>query len=1291
MIYARNGRYMKSSLYRLTSGIVLAVAMLTASFSVCASNSIDPVLYLGQQRHLAGSGKEAASGARDGFVSALVKARDVEAVVAAVNASGGNARVVAKEIASVTISIELLEQMAKSGEIEYAEADKQLAPMLDKSLPAIGATAVKAGQVDGVAYDGTGVIIGIIDTGIDWRHSVFNDADGNSRIISIWDQGIETAEGFAAPSEIEGTYGIECFRKDIEEKTCPSKDEVGHGTHVAGIAAGRDKQYEGMAPGAELIVVKIASELSGAFSTSLVDAVDYIMRKASQAGKPVVINMSLGTQYGAHDGTSLLEQALDAKISEAPGRAIVASAGNYNRNSDDVIASVHASTQLQGDECRFEFLGLSSGGSYALIDIWQREGAALTFGLGVDKYGSYEETGIVAEGSIYDSEMDDGRLHVVVESTETVNPENGRKHTVLYIEASEGNDISIDNYSFDLIASGSGAFDAWAAYGSYFTKRDGVYLSSGHRYCPGDSRRTVGIPATAQQVISVASFATRDDLWPLMRDVGISGDFTPVDSLSPFSSPGPSGDSSRTGQKPEITAPGEMIISALSYDAINSLVGSGYAVDNDRRFVAMAGTSMASPHVAGAIALMLQRKPDLTTSQIETLIARNSRVVDVFPDNRWGYGIIDVAKIFSNFDATDLQTPLPVSDEDVAETPFSPQALPQLADEPPSSGSGGCALVGGSGYGAGASFAFGVIVLMIVAAMRGISRRSCAPMAVVGLLCLVSGCGGSSAAPTEANFDQNVSMSDSYIKIDAQRMIAYVSMWNAENTTSMLLVIPLKHFFRNETIQMSADNFYTYDADRATLLMLTAKDISVFNQMPIDEAIANASGAWLSTDGKVTIDESSIIDSGKVQLRIEDAEMRPLDRTSLMLNREGDASLLSTPLIGQVAEGGGDNALVTNADPLNGNIGTKVRIRGFNFTEDTEAHFAGCYGYNLPVEFKSENEIEVTISAYCKNSTIEIEGIYSLQSGWNPTFLFDDMPDVWITSLPYSEADLLKVVHDPVTDHVYMLFKPGIELQIYSISGKDFITPKPLPTAADTFDVAPDGTVITAKGNVITVVAPDGTLQGQTTHPNVDTVADLASGPGQKVLMIWKESSDVCVLDRSDMSVDCSCGLDFYYSSERHPVMAFRADRRIAVAAKGGELAVYRFEDNGSISKLAEDWVSSYWSILPHLVRDEIWVENRVYALDLSNISQLKDFQAYPSSRAERYYVLHYCNIGVYFGGEQQDEIPYSSCKDDDDENGSEDPTSVIISGDDRYLTVIWNEKIRQVDMSLINAYLEAQ
>ncbi len=191
-------------------------------------------------------------------------------------------------------------------------------PALDVSVP-----ETKADQVwkSNPGYTGKGVIIGVIDTGIDWKNPDFMKEDGTTRILYIWDQTINTPTRFP-----EGyKYGTEWTKRDIDSGICLHMDVNSHGTHVAGTAAGNGRngsEFIGMAPEADIIVVK--TSFSDAYT---LDAANYIFRKAQQQRKPAVINMSFGSLWGPRDGTDLIDQALN-NLLDTPGRAIVASAGN---------------------------------------------------------------------------------------------------------------------------------------------------------------------------------------------------------------------------------------------------------------------------------------------------------------------------------------------------------------------------------------------------------------------------------------------------------------------------------------------------------------------------------------------------------------------------------------------------------------------------------------------------------------------------------------------------------------------------------------------------------------------------------------------------------------------------------------------------------------------------------------------------------------------------------------------------------------------------------------------------
>ena len=199
--------------------------------------------------------------------------------------------------------------------IKREERPHPLRILLDKSVRDLGAQTVwnVLKDSEGQNITGAGVIIGFVDTGIDIDHPDFTFPNGTTKILYVWDQ---TTPG-RSPTGYD--YGFECTSSNIQSGTCPEIDTFGHGTHVAGIAASSGRatgNYTGVAPGASIIFVKsgypICNGSSWTFDDAhILDGINYILKKAHQLGRRAVISLSLGGNIGGHDGTDILEQALE--------------------------------------------------------------------------------------------------------------------------------------------------------------------------------------------------------------------------------------------------------------------------------------------------------------------------------------------------------------------------------------------------------------------------------------------------------------------------------------------------------------------------------------------------------------------------------------------------------------------------------------------------------------------------------------------------------------------------------------------------------------------------------------------------------------------------------------------------------------------------------------------------------------------------------------------------------------------------------------------------------------------
>ena len=288
-------------------------------------------------------------------------------------------------IATGVIDFDRLEALAAIPHVTTVEGPRRMHRELNFSLKEIRATAVHTGPL---SRKGKGVVVGIIDSGIDWRHGSFVDENGKSRILAIWDQMLRFRAGDTrGPNNIGVVYNQDQLTNALKGKaTVRTKDvdasnkREGHGTHVAGIAAGNGKPptcchvsqtYVGVAPEAELIVVRYDYLNANAIGENqrLVEAIDFIFGFLDSIDKPKVINISQGDNLGPHDGTSGVELAIDAHVETGDflhhPQIVVKSAGNEGGMLRHVQGRVPGNDNL---EIEFEVpKGLRSD---AELDLW---------------------------------------------------------------------------------------------------------------------------------------------------------------------------------------------------------------------------------------------------------------------------------------------------------------------------------------------------------------------------------------------------------------------------------------------------------------------------------------------------------------------------------------------------------------------------------------------------------------------------------------------------------------------------------------------------------------------------------------------------------------------------------------------------------------------------------------------------------------------------------------------------------------------------------------------------------
>ncbi|MDD5304477.1 MAG: S8 family serine peptidase, partial [Elusimicrobia bacterium] len=523
-----------------------------------------------------------------------------------------------------------LDALALDGRVKAIEAGVRTHPSMDVVRSSSTSGGLALGTIYGAAATdlagatGSGVIVGIVDTGIDYTHKDFiNSGPNTSRILSIWDQTISTHDTTGGPFPPGFNYGVEYTNAQLTTKiqggggTINTKDTNGHGTHVASIAAGNGNDtnlvipagtFKGMAPLADIVFVRTT------FGTAdVVDGVNYIIAKAAAAGKRAVINLSLGTQSGPHDGTDTFEAGIAAAAANTP---IVVAMGN------DGAAKPHAGADVGPGGTAGVVVSVNAATADADIEFWHPGGDAYT--ATVDLQGI--PGNLVAAAGTDQSTTLSGHSIQIFNGTNTGHP-LGHKQIYVYVHRGAGITAPTINITLTRATSGgTGRLDGWV-------DPSGEFISFASYV---DNTRTLGEPACAQNVFGVGSFASKQ-YWNASD--GYTYNFTnqsTLGNLSSFSSQGPTRDGR---QQPEVAAPGDVIGGALSSDpAANP--GALYIL-TDARHRIMRGTSMATPVVTGILAARLQYGPTRTVAQLRAILraqARADGATGAVPSYAWGYG-----------------------------------------------------------------------------------------------------------------------------------------------------------------------------------------------------------------------------------------------------------------------------------------------------------------------------------------------------------------------------------------------------------------------------------------------------------------------------------------------------------------------------------------------------------------------------------------------------------------------------------------------------------------------------
>ncbi|MFC1502353.1 S8 family serine peptidase [bacterium] len=542
-------------------------------------------------------------------------------------------------ICTAIVPIKRLRDVASLASVKYIQAGVLCKPCLDMSIPNIGVHHIHDGAL-GSPYKGEGVIIGVYDSGIDWTHPDFIDSTGNSRILYLWDQTIQdgptpVAEGYDYGTE----YTMDLINGAIHNTNggIEGLDITGHGTHVAGIAGGNgvgakngkpEDVYVGVAPNAELMIVKGGD--TQFFSDDIFDGIDYMFQKTSklEPPRPIVVNLSVGgTQKGPHDGTSLFEMGIDQLLNWQNGRAVVISAGNDGDKNIHFSGTFAPGVEMDTIIVEFQISdNILSVQDHISFDVWYFSFADL-FSVSVET-PSDEVYGPVESGTSMSWTTSEGSISL---DNASISTESDKELTIDVFDSMNGslltNNLAVGKWNLIFIGR-SGQFDGWL----YDSTTDSEITSQ------EDISILVAEPGNCNLGITVGSYVTRLS-WSSLLPKAWSSSPSEVGELSEFSSPGPTRDGRN---KPDISAPGEFILSTLS--SILDISDRLYLVADDSMHWALRGTSMAAPHVTGVTALMFQANPELDASEILSKLinsVRQDENTGATWNPNWGYGKLD--------------------------------------------------------------------------------------------------------------------------------------------------------------------------------------------------------------------------------------------------------------------------------------------------------------------------------------------------------------------------------------------------------------------------------------------------------------------------------------------------------------------------------------------------------------------------------------------------------------------------------------------------------------------------
>lgn len=551
--------------------------------------------------------------------------------------------------AILTVPEQLVETMAELEQIEYVEKPKRY--FYGQVEPTQG-SCIEPVTLREPYLTGAGVLVAVPDSGIDYRLPEFRDSEGNTRILYFWDQTLRGDGQGGADGAVERggelqrrppagfALGVEFTSEQInlalaagtpqeQFQLLPSVDTSGHGTAVAGIAAGNSENYQGVAPGADLLIVKLGLPDASSFprTTEIMRAVTYAVNKAVELNQPLVINLSFGNTYGAHDGSSLLERFLD-NAAEIGRTIICVGSGNEGNNGGHLAGSLL--TTRDGGNVERRVGGVVGNPAQA---VWRVANVELVVAeyersLSVQLWKNYSDRYRVVLRSPGGQEealpetVDGGKYTLRLEQTEVLvyigEPTPYSVAQEIYLELLPAGRNYINSGVWTIRLEVTAPADIVTG-NYYFYLPSGTIRNSSTGFYRSTPNVTLTIPATASKVVTVGAYDSTYDAYADFSGRGYSDAERTIGVVTAGLA------------KPDLVAPGVNVLAPDIYGGLTPVTG----------------TSFATPIVSGSAALMMEwgivRGNDLFLygEKVKAYLRKGARPLrgeQVYPNERVGWG-----------------------------------------------------------------------------------------------------------------------------------------------------------------------------------------------------------------------------------------------------------------------------------------------------------------------------------------------------------------------------------------------------------------------------------------------------------------------------------------------------------------------------------------------------------------------------------------------------------------------------------------------------------------------------